>query len=451
MALVPIPLAAFEHKHLSRLQWVHGGIGAGSLPLLFMVAEAPEFIYINFDKFWDLETVLVDSGAVEGSGGLGPEGPPGEEGEPGIQGPPGAAGVAGVAGAQGPPGSDGEEGESGIPGQRGVDGVAGVAGVDGAMGPPGSDGEEGETGSPGVLNRVVTEGFVRQTGAGEYVAHKSNFVAVVDPVGNDDVNAGYSVASLWFNMVLGRVWQCIDASAGAAVWKDLSTQGLVPGGAGVLGRPIDFITQAWEYDDFTGGSFITGAIGKLGWQWAASANPYIGSSGLAFGELGALVFGVSAVGNCYLALGSPGLAELLSAGSMFDNVIIIKPHTLRVDVTWRAGLVDTAGSKIDPTDGMYFEKLPADVNWFAVTTSGGIETRTDTGVVADGTKRRFRMVHTSPPNTISFYIANNLVAAHTTNLFNGLAIAWLALKSTSAGIRAWRVDYWDILLTGLGR
>ncbi len=153
MPLVPVDNALLEHLHMSRLQWVHGGTGVGSLPLLFCVKEAPEFIYINFDKFWDLNLVLIDSAAVEGGGG-GAQGPPGIEGEEGDPGPPGPAGIDGAPGAVGPigpPGLDGDEGDMGPPGPAGVDGLAGAtgaAGAAGAIGPPGVEGEEGDPGLP---------------------------------------------------------------------------------------------------------------------------------------------------------------------------------------------------------------------------------------------------------------------------------------------------------------
>lgn len=178
MALVPVDNALLESRHMSRLQWVHGGTGVGSLPLLFCVKEAPEFIYINFDKFWDVSLVLIDSDAVEG-GAVGPIGPPGiegEEGDPGLPGPPGVAGVAGapgavgVDGAMGPPGIEGEEGDIGLPGPPGVAGVAGApgaAGADGAVGligPPGLEGDEGAPGLP-IPGPAGLDGAVGAPGA----------------------------------------------------------------------------------------------------------------------------------------------------------------------------------------------------------------------------------------------------------------------------------------------
>lgn len=48
---------------------------------------------------------------------------------------------------------------------------------------------------------------------------KSNFTAVTAPGVGDDVNDGYSVGSVWIDTVGAARYQCVDASAGAAVWQ----------------------------------------------------------------------------------------------------------------------------------------------------------------------------------------------------------------------------------------
>lgn len=45
------------------------------------------------------------------------------------------------------------------------------------------------------------------------------------PTATDDVNAGYSIGSQWFDTTADIIYQCIDTTAAAAVWKDLSTAG----------------------------------------------------------------------------------------------------------------------------------------------------------------------------------------------------------------------------------
>jgi len=51
----------------------------------------------------------------------------------------------------------------------------------------------------------------------------NNLTATTDPTINDDINAGYSKFSFWINTLTGKVLICTDPAAGAAVWKDITT------------------------------------------------------------------------------------------------------------------------------------------------------------------------------------------------------------------------------------
>lgn len=56
-------------------------------------------------------------------------------------------------------------------------------------------------------------------------------VAVDAPNALDDANDGYGIGSRWINVTDGYEYVCIDATAGAAVWKNTTLAGA--GGAGV--------------------------------------------------------------------------------------------------------------------------------------------------------------------------------------------------------------------------
>jgi hypothetical protein len=62
--------------------------------------------------------------------------------------------------------------------------------------------------------------FKQKRGGAVRVIHdrKINDSATVDPTANDDINAGYEVASIWINTDSDEFFVCADASAGAAVW-----------------------------------------------------------------------------------------------------------------------------------------------------------------------------------------------------------------------------------------
>lgn len=61
----------------------------------------------------------------------------------------------------------------------------------------------------------------------------SNDVATIDPTTTDDSSLGYSKHSKWINTSTAKLWECIDATASAAVWKRLG-DAYVAGGTDVV-------------------------------------------------------------------------------------------------------------------------------------------------------------------------------------------------------------------------
>lgn len=53
----------------------------------------------------------------------------------------------------------------------------------------------------------------------------NKFDATADPTVNDDAGDGYTVGSQWHNTNNSTVWFCLDASAGAAAWEDVTSDG----------------------------------------------------------------------------------------------------------------------------------------------------------------------------------------------------------------------------------
>lgn len=72
---------------------------------------------------------------------------------------------------------------------------------------------------------AASEGFYRKTDAGTATVHKSNLAAAVAPGATDDSAAGYSIGSLWIDTTADKSYVCVDATATAAVWNDLTAVG----------------------------------------------------------------------------------------------------------------------------------------------------------------------------------------------------------------------------------
>lgn len=71
---------------------------------------------------------------------------------------------------------------------------------------------------------------------------RDNLTAVVGPAVTDDTTKGYSVTSLWVNTASGSAFICVDNTAGAAVWVEIT----VGGGAG-NGKNHRLITKTASY------------------------------------------------------------------------------------------------------------------------------------------------------------------------------------------------------------
>lgn len=83
---------------------------------------------------------------------------------------------------------------------------------------------------------------------------KHNFTASAAPTVNDDSGDGYAVGSLWLWAARGLLWQCVDATAGAAVWAlpNVNHSGLLKYRSGVWyhallsGNPIGGAAMATD-------------------------------------------------------------------------------------------------------------------------------------------------------------------------------------------------------------
>jgi hypothetical protein len=71
----------------------------------------------------------------------------------------------------------------------------------------------------------AAEGLMRKSSAGVYTTIKTNLNAAVDPTINEDSNDGYGLYSPWLNTTLDKLFFCLDATVGAAVWQEVGAGG----------------------------------------------------------------------------------------------------------------------------------------------------------------------------------------------------------------------------------
>lgn len=53
---------------------------------------------------------------------------------------------------------------------------------------------------------------------------KSNYSASAAPTANNDSGSGYSIGSKWYDATNDKAYVCLDASSGAAIWREYSCE-----------------------------------------------------------------------------------------------------------------------------------------------------------------------------------------------------------------------------------
>lgn len=74
--------------------------------------------------------------------------------------------------------------------------------------------------SEGGLGIPNPSGLLVGQGASKATAFKLNMSATAAPTVNDDSGDGYVVGSRWYDLTNDKVYDCLDATVGAAVWKE---------------------------------------------------------------------------------------------------------------------------------------------------------------------------------------------------------------------------------------
>lgn len=75
-----------------------------------------------------------------------------------------------------------------------------------------------------IMHSDVSEatGYILKTASETYVGVKIKRDATVAPASTDDASSSYGIGSFWYDISADKVYVCVDATASAAVWKDIT-------------------------------------------------------------------------------------------------------------------------------------------------------------------------------------------------------------------------------------
>lgn len=201
------------------------------------------------------------------------------------------------------------------------------------------------------------------------------------------------------------------------------------------------------YDEFFSGTTSSGNTGQIGW---IAAGTITAGSGTIANHPGTIILDTGASSGTVARInGSNPQGAQFSTTNPQSIVWIARATQVDANTTMRFGSGNSWGTS-PPNDGVYFERLDGDTNWFAVTRSASSSaTRVDTGVVADTNWLRFRIEQTS--TSVLFYINDVLVGTQTTQIPSVYICPGAFIINSAAASKKMEIDFFSLRLTGLAR
>jgi len=244
--------------------------------------------------------------------------------------------------------------------------------------------------------------------------------------------------TLWGAAQAGATWYNLSLQA-VRIWD--GTQAATIKIAGVPVNFFDYKTMTQFQDDFV----------------AAVTTPYFTRSGgtqtgaiYSQNNPGAVRINTSAVSGTLVGFFLSNGSELFAITGTYKLTWIARLVTNDANTQVRLGALVSGGTTNPPSNGKYFEKLDADVNWFLVTRGGGVETRVDSGIVIDTNYHTFT-IEVDADNTTRFYVDGTLLLTTTTNTVTGNIRAAVSIINSAAADKNIDIDYLSLTVLNITR
>jgi hypothetical protein len=212
-------------------------------------------------------------------------------------------------------------------------------------------------------------------------------------------------------------------------------------------------TSSSLHDDFHTVATASGSIGALGWSGGATLVGYTASTA---GHLGinyiTCAASIGAKNSIYL-----GPNALLLPSVAFDAAFIVGLYDKDSDTGNRVGFTSdpTAALASPASDGIYFEKLAADTNWFAVCRASGTQTRTDTGIATTSLSYVHLRIRRASASRIEFTIGNPTnqqpTVSTSTNVPTAALGAFFSIETAANTAKRMNIDLFDLEIIGQTR
>jgi hypothetical protein len=202
-------------------------------------------------------------------------------------------------------------------------------------------------------------------------------------------------------------------------------------------------TRVFLQDDFLTGAASSGSIGVLGWGSSGTVTTQAGVADLP----GLYRFDTGAVSATNARLNF-ATSSAFVASELHRITWITRLNTNDANTTVRYG----AGNSValsPPANGIYFEKLDGDTNWFCVTRAAAAETRTNSGIAVDTGFHTFYYERYAA--SVRFWIDGVLVAENVLTLPTGAVSPFAFIINSAAAAKTFDVDYFQLHVFDLSR
>lgn len=199
-------------------------------------------------------------------------------------------------------------------------------------------------------------------------------------------------------------------------------------------------------DEFCTGTNSNGNIGDLGWSSAGTISTTTGTADHP------CLYRVN-TGSSSATTAAIHFAVSVSYSPTYAHSLIwqVRLNTNDANTTTRFGEANSVLGA-PPDDGIYFEKLDADTNWFCVTRAATVQTgsRTDSGVAVSTNFIEFGISRNSSGVTWTINGAP-VCGTHTTNIPTVMVGAYGYIINSAAAPKTFDADYFQFMQSGLSR
>jgi hypothetical protein len=194
-------------------------------------------------------------------------------------------------------------------------------------------------------------------------------------------------------------------------------------------------------EDFDGGLAANAQVGRHGWAAVVSGSGVVSVDSSVTNHPGIYNLSTGGTINSWGGISLPGAGVLMPGTNVsIDYLWVVRVIPVDANTGYNVGMQGTQSTQA-PTNGIYFQKLPGDTNYFCVCRNGGAETRVDSGVAVDTGYHNFRAVK-GPTTSVGFYIDAILVATITASVPQALIFPLSAITNTAAAAKTLLFDYY---------